>query len=69
MSHNMNTDKRDFIDDAAIQAMVAFREKFDFSEEKNYKDLAAMAFHLAYQMYVEREERYAKEVAVKETTK
>lgn len=69
MSSN-STDRSEFIDKAAVAAMVAFREKFDFSEEKNYKDCASMAFHLADAMYAEREERYPKEVpVVKSTTK
>jgi hypothetical protein len=45
-----NTEKVKFIDDAAIAAMVAFREKFDFSREQDYADCSAMAFKLAQAM-------------------
>jgi len=57
----MSDEKRDFIDQAAIKAMVAFREKYDFSREQDYKDCSSMAFQLAYAMFAEREERYSKE--------
>jgi Ser-tRNA(Ala) deacylase AlaX len=50
-------DKRvQFRDDAAVAAMVAFREKFDFSQEQNYKDCAAMAFKLATALMDQRTE-------------
>ena len=54
MSSN-STDRSEFIDKAAVAAMVA---------------CSAMAFKLAQAMYAEREERYPKEVpVVKPTTK
>ena len=52
---SINTEKVKFIDDAAIAAMVAFREKFDFSREQDYADYSAMAFKLAQAMYAQRE--------------
>ena len=67
-------DKRvQFRDDAAVAAMVAFREKFDFSQEQNYKDCAAMAFKLATALMEHRTEvlteeynKSAAEAAVKQ---
>ena len=58
----MNQDQKDFTDKAAVAAMIAFREKFDFSREQDYKDCCAMAFQLALALSAERDERY------KETT-
>jgi|GEM_PF-2026332 len=55
---------QDFKDKAAISAMVAFREKFDFSREQDYKDCSAMAFKLALAMFEERKEHLE---VVKET--
>jgi hypothetical protein len=62
-----NTEKVKFIDDAAIAAMVAFREKFDFSREQDYADCSAMAFKLAQAMYAQREENNTEAVPVAKT--